>query len=112
VSTTEELLGRNSSGSGLGNREYGSGDPLCWPRNTLYPQNLALTSLASGGRSVNAEGLRGIAFRTAINSKQHDKVRRKLHTGHFMRLNSWRAVWDMAILIPKVILLLREIFMA
>jgi hypothetical protein len=29
VSTTEELLGRNSSGSGLGIRGYGSKDPLC-----------------------------------------------------------------------------------
>jgi hypothetical protein len=28
MSTTEELLGRNSSGSGLEIREYGSGDPL------------------------------------------------------------------------------------
>jgi hypothetical protein len=28
VSTTEELLGRISSGSGLENREYGRGDPL------------------------------------------------------------------------------------
>jgi hypothetical protein len=28
VSTIEELLGRNSSGSGLENREYGHGDPL------------------------------------------------------------------------------------
>jgi hypothetical protein len=28
VSTTEELLGRNSSGSGLEDREYGRGDPL------------------------------------------------------------------------------------
>jgi hypothetical protein len=28
VSTTEELLGRNSSGSGLEIREYGHGDPL------------------------------------------------------------------------------------
>jgi hypothetical protein len=28
VSTTEELLGRNSSGFGLENREYGRGDPL------------------------------------------------------------------------------------
>jgi hypothetical protein len=27
VSTTEELLGRNSSGSGLENREYGRRDP-------------------------------------------------------------------------------------
>jgi hypothetical protein len=29
VSTTEELLGRNSSGSGLENRDYGRRDPPC-----------------------------------------------------------------------------------
>jgi hypothetical protein len=29
VSTNEELLERKSSGSGLENREYGDGDPLC-----------------------------------------------------------------------------------
>jgi hypothetical protein len=52
VSTTEELPGRNSSGSGLENREYGRGDPLRWPRDTFYPQKLALTSPISGGRSV------------------------------------------------------------
>jgi hypothetical protein len=28
------------------------GNPLRWPRNTLYPQKLALTSPTSGGRSV------------------------------------------------------------
>jgi hypothetical protein len=28
VSITEELLGRNSSGSGLENKEYGRGAPL------------------------------------------------------------------------------------
>jgi hypothetical protein len=47
---TNELLGRKSSGSGLENREYGLGDPLRWPRDTLYPQKLALTSPTSGGR--------------------------------------------------------------
>jgi hypothetical protein len=52
VSTTEELLGRNSSGFGLENREYGRGDPLRWPRDTLHPQKLALTSPTSGGSSV------------------------------------------------------------
>jgi hypothetical protein len=52
VSTIEELLGRNSSGSGLENREFGSGDPLRWPRDTLYPQKLALTSPTIGGCSV------------------------------------------------------------
>jgi hypothetical protein len=30
----------------------GRGDPLRWPRDTLYPQKLALVSLTSGGRSV------------------------------------------------------------
>jgi hypothetical protein len=58
VSTTEELLGRNSSGFGLENREYGRGDPLRSPRNTLYPQKLALTSPTCGGRSVGIVRLR------------------------------------------------------
>jgi hypothetical protein len=53
VSTNEELLGRNNSGSGLEIREYDRMDPLRWPRDTLYPQKLALTSLASCSRSVS-----------------------------------------------------------
>jgi hypothetical protein len=52
VSTTEELLGWNSSGSGLENREYGRGDPLRLPRDTSYSQRLALISPTSGGCSV------------------------------------------------------------
>jgi hypothetical protein len=50
VSTTEELL---DSGSYLENREYGRRDPSRWPRGTLYPQKLAITSPTSGGRSVS-----------------------------------------------------------
>jgi hypothetical protein len=46
VSTTEELLGRKSSGSGLGSREYGRRDPL------RIPQKLSLASPTNGGRSV------------------------------------------------------------
>jgi hypothetical protein len=46
----EELLGRKSSGSGLGNREYGRRDPSRWTRGILYPQKLALTSPTSGNR--------------------------------------------------------------
>jgi hypothetical protein len=53
VSTTEELLGRNSSSFALENRAYGHGDPLRWPRDTLYTQKLALTSPTRGGRSVS-----------------------------------------------------------
>jgi hypothetical protein len=52
VSATEELLERKSSGSGLENREYGRMDPSRWPRGTLYPQKLELTSPRSGGRPV------------------------------------------------------------
>jgi hypothetical protein len=33
-------------------REYVRTDSSLWPRGTLYPQNLSLTSLTSGGRSV------------------------------------------------------------
>jgi hypothetical protein len=51
-STTEELLGRKSSGSGLESREYGSRDPSRWPRGSLYPQKLALPSSTSGDCSV------------------------------------------------------------
>jgi hypothetical protein len=52
VSTTEELLGRKSNSSCLENREYVHRNPLRWPRDTLHPQKLALTSPTSGGRSV------------------------------------------------------------
>jgi hypothetical protein len=49
--TIEELLELESSGSGRGNS-------LRWSRNTLYQQRLALTSSASGGRSVGIVRLR------------------------------------------------------
>jgi hypothetical protein len=43
---------KKSRGSCLENREYGCRDPSRWPRGTLYPQKLAITSPTSGGRSV------------------------------------------------------------
>jgi hypothetical protein len=49
VSTTEELLGRKSSGSGLENRK----DPSRRPCGTIFPHKLALTSPTSGCRSVD-----------------------------------------------------------
>jgi hypothetical protein len=52
VSTIEELLGRNGSGSGLEIREYGRRDPPSWPRGTLSPQKLALTSPTSCSHSI------------------------------------------------------------
>jgi hypothetical protein len=48
VSTTEELLERKISGSGLESREYGRRRSV----TPVYPQKLALTSPTSGGRSV------------------------------------------------------------
>jgi hypothetical protein len=52
VTTIEELLERKSSGSGLEIREYGRRDPSRYPRGTLCPKKLALTSLTSGCRSI------------------------------------------------------------
>jgi hypothetical protein len=52
VSTTEELLGRKSCGSGLESRDYSRRNSSCWSCGTLYPQKLAITSLTSDGRSV------------------------------------------------------------
>jgi hypothetical protein len=37
-----------NSGSGLEIQEYDFRDPLCCPRNTLYPQKWTLTSPSSG----------------------------------------------------------------
>jgi hypothetical protein len=50
VSTTEDLLERKSSGSGLESREYGRRDSSRWPHVTLYQQKLSLTSPTSNGR--------------------------------------------------------------
>jgi hypothetical protein len=61
VSITGELLEWKSRGSGLENWEFGRGDPLHWPRDTLYPQKLAITSPTSGGRSVDIVRLRAKA---------------------------------------------------
>jgi hypothetical protein len=51
VSTTEELLGRKSSGSGLESREYGRRDSSRWPRGTFYPKNVS-TNFADKRRSL------------------------------------------------------------
>jgi hypothetical protein len=50
VSTTEELLGRKSSVSGLENRDYGSRGSAAL--TTRHLQMLTLPSPTSGGRSV------------------------------------------------------------
>jgi hypothetical protein len=52
VSTTEELLERKSSGSGLEIRGYELRDPSSSPRGSLYLQKLVLTSPKNIGSSV------------------------------------------------------------
>jgi hypothetical protein len=52
VNTIEELRGRKSSGSSLESQEYSRRDPSRWPRSTLYPQKLKLTSSTNSDRSV------------------------------------------------------------
>jgi hypothetical protein len=59
VTIIEELLEWNSSSSGQEKRINDRGDPLRWPRDTLYPLKLALTLPTSGGRSVGI-----VRFRT------------------------------------------------
>jgi hypothetical protein len=51
VGTTEEILGRKSSVSGLGNQEYGRRDQS----RSLYQQKLAVTLPTSGGRSIGIQ---------------------------------------------------------
>jgi hypothetical protein len=58
LSISEELLEWESSGSGQEHRINGKGDPLRWPRDTIYPQKLALTSPTSDGRSIGIVRLR------------------------------------------------------
>jgi hypothetical protein len=60
VSTVEELLGRQISGSGLEHREYNLRDPSWWQHGSLCPQKLLPTSPTSCGLSVDifALGLR------------------------------------------------------
>jgi hypothetical protein len=52
TSTTEELLGRKSSHSGLENRIMAIGIHHADHMAPFYPQKLALTSPTSSGRSV------------------------------------------------------------
>jgi hypothetical protein len=52
VSTSEKLLGRKSSGSGLESREYARGNPLRWPRDIIYPKKVG-TNFADKRRSLS-----------------------------------------------------------
>jgi hypothetical protein len=48
------------SGSGLENPDYGLRDPSRWPRGTVYPQKLAVTSPTKGGYSSFADSGHGV----------------------------------------------------
>jgi hypothetical protein len=52
VRITEELLNGKVAAPGLKTEINDRGDSLCWPRDNLYPLNLALISPTSVGRSV------------------------------------------------------------
>jgi hypothetical protein len=54
----------------------GRRDPLRWPRDTLYPQKLALTSPTSGGRSVGIVRLRtkGHGVINVSGHNMHDRI--------------------------------------
>jgi hypothetical protein len=52
VRIIEELLERKVAAPVYKTEINGRGDSLRWPRDTLYPLKLVLTSLTSGGRSV------------------------------------------------------------
>jgi hypothetical protein len=52
VITTEGILERKSSGSGLENRCYGRGDPPCLLRDTPLSAKVVANFATSGGRSV------------------------------------------------------------
>jgi hypothetical protein len=67
VSVIEGLLERKSSGSGLENLKYTNRDPSRWPRDTHYPQKLALTSPTCGGRSVGVVRSRTQATKFMLN---------------------------------------------
>jgi hypothetical protein len=90
MSTIEELLGRKSSGSGPENRDYGSGDPSRWPRSTLYPQKLALSSPTSGDRSVGIVRARtkGAEFSFFYLAKQH-AIGWSVSEQNKLRASSW-----------------------
>jgi hypothetical protein len=66
VSTTEELIGRKSSGCRLEIQEYGRGDQLRWPCNTLYPQKFAVTLPTSGSHLVDIVRSRTEAHRVCL----------------------------------------------
>jgi hypothetical protein len=67
----------------------GRGNSLSWPRNTIYPQMLALTSLTSGGRSVGIVRLRAKATEFSFYRKQEGNGRRQISSHWLARRTEW-----------------------
>jgi hypothetical protein len=68
-----------------GSRKPRFGDPLRWPRDTLYPQKLALTSPTSGGRSVGIVRMRTLATEFSflflnVKSRKELSIRKTIET--------------------------------
>jgi hypothetical protein len=81
VNTIVELLERQNSGSGLEKREYGRRDPSRRPRDTLYPQNVSISSPTSGGRSAGT-------VRSRTEATEFSVILVNNNTGQYCELNS------------------------
>jgi hypothetical protein len=74
----------------------GLGNSLRWPRNTLYPQRLALTSPTSGGRSFGIVRLRTAAteFSFLVSLVIQSLLWRKRHGVGFCYIHITSKMWS------------------
>jgi hypothetical protein len=85
VSTFEKLLGRKSSGFGIERRKYGYRISSRWPRGTLYPQELALTSPTSDGCSIGIVRIRALGFTQPLTEMSTGNIKKKMFLGSKVR---------------------------
>jgi hypothetical protein len=86
--------------SGVEDREYGRGDPLRWPSDTLYPQKLALTSPTRGGRSVDIVHSRTKAteFSSVHKERQYGRIRKMYLCNRVVEAHRFVRRWGSQIL--------------